>query len=113
MGMLVLLVEDAEVTISATTSQHLARIGVSRVELLQDAHTTAIVLEGWAFDPGHTDAIAQAVMPGLVVRTLRPVMRIVVGEAVDELLLGSMDASDAPRRGPDEVVDGLPRRRAL
>lgn len=84
--MLVLLVEDADATISATTSQLLARIGVSRVELLQDAHTTAIVLEGWAFDPGPADAIAEAAAPGLVVRTLRPVMRIVVGEAVDELL---------------------------
>ena len=85
MGMLVLLVEDAEATISATTSQHLARIGVSHVELLRDAHTTAIVLEGWAFDPGPADAIAQAVTPGLVVRTLRPVMRIVVGDPGDEL----------------------------
>jgi hypothetical protein len=86
MGMLVLLVEDAEATISATTSQHLARIGVSRVELLRDAHTTAIVLEGWAFDPAPADAIAQLVTPGLEVRTLRPVMRIVVGDAVNELL---------------------------
>ena len=86
MGMLVLLVEDAEVTISATTSQHLARIGVSHVELLRDAHTTAIVLEGWAFDPGPADAIAQAVTPGLVARTLRPVMRIFVGDPGDELL---------------------------
>ena len=86
MGMLVMLVEDAEVTISATTSQHLARIGVSHIELLRDAHTTAIVLEGWAFDPGPADAIAQAVTPGLVARTLRPVMRIVVGDPGDELL---------------------------
>jgi hypothetical protein len=86
MGMLVLLVEDAEVTISATTSQHLARIGVSRVELLRDAHTTAIVLEGWAFDPGDADAIAQAVTPGFVARTLWPVMRIVVGDPGDKLL---------------------------
>ena len=86
MGMLILLVEDAEATISATTSQHLARIGVSHVDLLRDAHTTAIVLEGWAFDPGPADAIAQAVTPGLVARTLRPVMRIVVGDPGDELL---------------------------
>ena len=86
MGMLVLLVEDAEATISATTSQHLARIGVSRVELLRDAHATAIVLEGWAFDPGPADAIAQAVTPGLVVRTLRPVMRIIVGDPGDEII---------------------------
>ena len=86
MGMLVLLVEDAEATISATTSQHLARIGVSHVELLRDAHTTAIVLEGWAFDPGPADAIAQVVTPGLVARILRPVMRIVVGDPGDELL---------------------------
>jgi hypothetical protein len=86
MGMLILLVEDAEATISATTSQHLARIGVSHVDLLRDAHTTAIVLEGWAFDPGSADAIAQAVTPGLAARTLRPVMRIVVGDPGDELL---------------------------
>ena len=95
MGMLVMLVEDAEVTISATTSQHLARIGVSHVELLRDAHTTAIVLEGWAFDPGPADAIAQAVTPGLVARTLRPVMRIVVGDPGDELLRSG--GRDEPR----------------
>jgi hypothetical protein len=55
------------------------------VELLRDAHTTAIVLEGWAFDPGPADAIAQAVTPGLVVRALQPVMRIVVGDPGDDL----------------------------
>lgn len=87
MGMLVLLVEDvedAEATISATTSQHLARIGVSHVELLRDAHTTAIVLEGWAFDPGRADEIARTVTPGLAVRTLQPVMRVVVGDPGDD-----------------------------
>jgi hypothetical protein len=84
MGMLVLLVDDADATISATTSQHLARIGVRHVELLRDARTTAIVLEGWAFDPGRADEIAQAVTPGLEVRALRPVMRVVVGDPGDE-----------------------------
>jgi hypothetical protein len=98
MGMLVLLVEDAEATISATTSQHLARLGVSRVELLRDAHTTAIVLEGWAFDPGSADAITQAVTPGLVARILRPVMRIVVGDPDDHLIATTNTARADPER---------------
>jgi hypothetical protein len=84
MGMLVLLVEDAEATVSATTSEYLARLGVRHVELLRDARTTAIVLEGWAFDPGSADEIAQAVAPGLDVRTLRSVMRALVGVMDDE-----------------------------
>ena len=81
MGILVLLVEDAEANVSTTTSEQLARLGVRHVELLRDAHTTAIVLEGWAFDPGPADAIARVLTPGLEVRTLRSVMSVVVGDA--------------------------------
>jgi hypothetical protein len=83
MGMLVLLVEGAEVSVSATMSEGLARLGVSRLELLRDANTTAIVLEGWAFDPGSANAIGSTLAPGLEVRTLLPLMRVVVGDAGD------------------------------
>lgn len=81
MGMVVLLVEGAEVAISATMSEGLARLGVSRMELLREANTTAIVLEGWAFDPGSANGIGSTLAPGLEVRTLLPLMRIVVGDA--------------------------------
>jgi hypothetical protein len=84
MGMLVLLVEGPEVSISATASQHLARLGVSRVEVLRQAGTTAVVLEGWAFDPGSADGIAATVAPGLEVRTLQPLMRVLIGDIADE-----------------------------
>jgi hypothetical protein len=86
MGMLVLLVEDAEATVSASTSEHLARIGIRHVELLRDAHTTAIVLEGWAFDPGAAEAIVRAVTPGMEARVLRSVMHVVIGDAADAVL---------------------------
>jgi hypothetical protein len=84
MGMLVLLVEDAEVTISATTSERLARIGVSRVELFRGARTTAIALEGWAFDPIAHRTIAEVVAPGVEARALLPVMRVAVGNPAGE-----------------------------
>jgi hypothetical protein len=83
MGMVVLLVEGAEVSISATMSEGLARLGVSRLELLREANTTAIVLEGWALDPGSANGIRLTLAPGLEVRTLLPLMRIVVGDAGD------------------------------
>ena len=83
MGMIVLLVEGREVSISATASEHLARLGVSRVEVLRDVSTTAIVLEGWAFDPGSADMIAATLAAGLEVRTLQPLMRVVVGDTED------------------------------
>jgi hypothetical protein len=83
MGMVVLLVEGAEVSISATMSEGLARLGVSHLELLREANTTAIVLEGWAFDPGSANGIRLTLAPGLEVRTLLPLMRIVVGDAGD------------------------------
>ena len=83
MGMVVLLVEGAEVSISATMSEGLARLGVSHLELLREANTTAIVLEGWAFDPGSANGIRATLAPGLEVRTLLPFMRVVVGDAGD------------------------------
>ena len=83
MGMVVLLVEGAEVSVSATMSEGLARLGVSRLEVLREASTTAIVLEGWAFDPGSANGIGSTLAPGLEVRTLLPLMRIVVGDTGD------------------------------
>jgi hypothetical protein len=83
MGMVVLLVEGGEVSVSATLSEALARLGVSRLELLREANTTAIVLEGWAFEPGSANGIVSTLAPGLEVRTLLPLMHIVVGDAGD------------------------------
>ena len=83
MGMVVLLVEAAEVSVSATMSECLARLGVTRLELLRQASTTAIVLEGWAFDPGSANGIVSTLAPGLEVRTLLPLMHIVVRDAGD------------------------------
>ena len=83
MGMVVLLVEGAEVSVSASMSEGLARLGVSRLEMLREANTTAIVLEGWAFEPTSANGIGSTLAPGIEVRTLLPLMRIVVGDAGD------------------------------
>jgi len=82
--MVVFLVEGPEVSISASTSQRLARLGVSRVEVLRQAGTTAVVLEGWAFDPASADGIGATLAPGLEVRTYQPLMRVLVGDIGDE-----------------------------
>lgn len=81
MGMLVLLVEGEEVTISASTSERLAHLGISSVELLCEGGTTAVVLEGWAFDPHAGRSCAETIAPGRASRTLLPVMRVIVSDS--------------------------------
>jgi hypothetical protein len=39
------------------------RLGSLRVALLRDLFSTAVVLEGWAFDPSRTDEAIRAVFP--------------------------------------------------
>lgn len=53
--MTVLLVEN-EVSIGPAAAAALAEVGATRVALLRDASTVAVVLEGWAFDPARSTA---------------------------------------------------------
>ncbi len=88
MGQLVLLVPtgSADVPIGSTAIEALAHLGVTTVSLAADSHTTAIILQGWAFDPDRSDAVIDALGGSLEgARTLQ--------------LIAQVDVSAVPRRG--------------
>lgn len=78
MGLLVLLLDRGPVpAIDPNVATRLAAIGVTSVALLRDDETTAVVVEGWAFD--HRRAAREAaatIAPGRTdVRILPPVLQ--------------------------------------
>lgn len=82
MGVLVLLVanQDPAAEVGPAVAQELAALGVTNLSVLRDEHTTAVALEGWAFDPTRSaEAAARAVGAGRgSVRVLRPVIESAV-----------------------------------
>lgn len=78
MGALLLLLGETEsaVELGPDVAEALAALGVTNVTLLRDEHTTAVALEGWAFDADRSaDAAARAVgASGHGVSVLRPVL---------------------------------------
>ena len=81
-GVLVLLVanEDAAAEVGARVAQELATLGVTSVSVLRDEQTTAVALEGWAFD---IDRSAEAAVRAVAadparVRVLRPIVESAV-----------------------------------
>ena len=84
MGQVVLLVSTdmADVPISSSAIEALARLGVTTVSLAADNHATAIILEGWAFDPACSCAAIDALggSPDEI-RTLQPIAQLVVSAA--------------------------------
>jgi hypothetical protein len=77
MAIVLMLLDRAEVpfAIHAETSRALARLGVTRLAVLQDGSTLGVLLEGWAFDTASTDRAIDAI-DGLRsrVRVLVPVL---------------------------------------
>jgi hypothetical protein len=78
MGLLVLLLDNEHpaAEVGPSVVQGLAELGVTGVAVLRDEQTTAVSLEGWAFDAARSaQAAARAVAsdPGAV-RILRPVV---------------------------------------
>lgn len=87
MGMLVLLVPtgQADVPIGAAAIDALARLGITSVALAADDETTAIILEGWAFDPGSPGAAVRALgTHAEQTRTLQPIVQMAVSAAVTQ-----------------------------
>lgn len=84
MAIVLLLLDQADVpfAIHAETSRALARLGVTRLAVLQDRSTLGVLLEGWAFDEASTDR-AIDVIGGLrsAVRVLVPVLDASVSTA--------------------------------
>lgn len=78
MGVLVLLVanENPAAEVGPAVAQELAALGVTSLSLLRDDQTTAVALEGWAFDADRSaEAAARAVAGDLAaVRVLRPIV---------------------------------------
>lgn len=78
MGSLLLLLEQAEadVELRPDVVEALAALGVTSVTVLRNDRTTAVALEGWAFDPdGGAEAVARAVgVSQQSVTVLRPVL---------------------------------------
>jgi hypothetical protein len=77
-GVLVLLVanENPAAEVGPVVAQELAVLGVTSLSLLRDDQTTAVALEGWAFDVDRSaEAAARAVAADpAAVRVLRPVV---------------------------------------
>ena len=78
MGVLVLLVanENPAAEVGPAVAQELAALGVTSLSLLRDDRTTAVALEGWAFDAERSaEAAARAVAADpAAVRVLRPIV---------------------------------------
>ena len=86
MGLLVLLVptDAAEVPIGSRTIEALARLGVTNVSLAADSDTTAIILEGWAFDPARSGAAIRALGSPEETRTLQSIAQMAVSAAASQ-----------------------------
>jgi hypothetical protein len=86
---LVLLVAEAaagEAVLGPDVAARFQDLGVTRVALLRDGTLTAVVLEGWAFDPAEAGIAAGAVFPGgeRVVRTLHEIEQVAVPSVPDD-----------------------------
>jgi hypothetical protein len=81
-AILVVLVaaSDGEPVLQPSAAEELARVGVTRVDIVRDNRTVALVAEGWSFDPDRSaDAVVAAIGGRLGrVRKLRPVMHLAV-----------------------------------
>lgn len=84
MGLLVLLMrtDRAEVPIGSTAIEVLSHLGITSVSLAADDETTAIILEGWAFDPTHPGPAIHALTGGAeATRALQPIAQMAVSAA--------------------------------
>lgn len=83
MALLVLLVPGDEPgrLLGSETLEALGRLGVTSVSLARDDDTTAIVLEGWAFDPSQPAQALAAIGAGARTRMLQPVVHMAVTAA--------------------------------
>jgi hypothetical protein len=70
--------------VQPAAAEELARVGVTRVDVVRDDRSVALVVEGWSFDPHRSaDAVVSAVGGrGGRVRTLHAVMHLAVSPAL-------------------------------
>ncbi len=82
----VMLVADigaGEPVLGPSVADRLGDLGITRIALLRDASSIAVVLEGWAFDPARADEAMRAVFPvgSSSLRTLHEVEQVGVSTA--------------------------------
>ena len=85
----ILLVADrpaGEPVVGPDVAERLATLGISRITLLRDPSSTAVILEGWAFDPARTHEATGALFPtgGANPRTYHEVQYVGVSSAHQE-----------------------------
>ena len=81
MALLVLLVptNGDEVVIGSHAVEALTRLGVASISVARDEMTTAVILEGWAFQSARVEpAIAALGLSSCDVRALQPVAQMAV-----------------------------------
>lgn len=79
--MVVLLpVSEADPALAPATVSRLALLGITSVALLRGDRTSALVLEGWAFDPSRSaeEAVSAVTTDGSRVQTLYPIAEMAV-----------------------------------
>ena len=83
MVMLVAEIHAGEPVLGPNVAERLGNLGITRVALLRDPSSTAVVLEGWAFDPARTDEAIRAVFPerSAGLRTFHEVQQVGVSSA--------------------------------
>lgn len=99
MGLLVLLLDNKHpaAEVGPSVVQGLAELGVTGVAVLRDEQTTAVSLEGWAFDAERSaQAAARAVAsdPGAV-RILRPVIESSVSRRFESAIRTESQRNEA------------------
>lgn len=75
MVMLVADIQSGEPALGPDAAQRLGSLGITRIALLRDLSSNAVVLVGWAFDPARIDEAIRAVFPagGASLRTFHDV----------------------------------------
>ena len=83
-----------EPVVGPDVAERLATLGISRITLLRDPSSTAVILEGWSFDPARTNEATEAMFPtdGANLRTYHEVQFVGVSSAYQE--------REAPRHTP-------------
>jgi hypothetical protein len=83
MVLLVAEVQAGEPVLGPNVAERLAGLGITRITLLRDASSTAVVLEGWAFDPARSDLALRALFPagGATLRTFHQVEQVGVSSS--------------------------------
>jgi hypothetical protein len=81
--MLVTEIHAGEPVLGPTAAERLGNLGITHIALLRDLSSTAVVLEGWAFDPSRTDEAIRALFPDASagLRTFHEVQQVGVSSA--------------------------------